>query len=217
MSEVTEKTYSVTLEKKTPSSKFGVAFQNDEDGSVVVRDISKNGVAANSALKEGDKIKSINGKEVTGMTAKETATLMVRAPSGPLNIVASYDEEMEMDEESSPLVIKAETILLNDGKIAQSMSGMLGLVILFVQVVAAFVICAYFDYGSTDDFTTQQYIIFRDIMVMLLLGFGYRKYSQQLVQLYLLYTVLYGKDSFLTFHNFKLCSKSYDIPREIWP
>lgn len=101
--------------------------------------------------------------------------------------------------------------------IASQMSGLFGKVIAAVQIVAFAVIFILFRYDDVDEFTTEKYIIFRDIMVMLLLGFGYRKYSQQLVQLYLLYTVLYGKDSFLTFHNFKLCSKSYDIPREIWP
>jgi hypothetical protein len=60
--------------------------------------------------------------------------------------------------------------------IAYQMSGMLGKVIMAVQVAAAAVIFLLFSYDSVDKFTTQQYIIFRDIMVMLLLGFGYRKF-----------------------------------------
>lgn len=60
--------------------------------------------------------------------------------------------------------------------IAAQMSGLLGKVILGVQVVAAAVIFLFFSYDSVDEFTTQKYIIFRDIMVMLLLGFGYRKF-----------------------------------------
>ena len=77
----------------------------------------------------------------------------------------------------APLIepIMEEPFMIDDYAIAQSMSGMLGSVILVVQVFAAAVIFLLFSYGKTEDFTTQQYIIFRDIMVMLLLGFGYRK------------------------------------------
>lgn len=183
MSEVTEQTYSVTLEKKSPTSKFGVAFRNGDDGSVIVQNISKDSVAADSQLKEGYKIISINGQDVTGMTAKAAANLMVKAPSGPLSIVASHcDEEMGIDESSS-LIPKEENNLLDDGKIAQSMSGTLGLVILMVQLIAVIVVWVKFGYSSVDKFTTEKYIIFRDIMVMLLLGFGYCKSKNMVDQL----------------------------------
>ena len=78
----------------------------------------------------------------------------------------------------APLIepIMEEPFMIDDYAIAQSMSGMLGSVILVVQVFAAAVIFLLFSNGKTVDFTTQQYIIFRDIMVMLLLGFGYRKF-----------------------------------------
>eukprot|EP00979_Chaetoceros_neogracilis_P015284 scaffold5648_cov279-Chaetoceros_neogracile.AAC.3 len=64
-----------------------------------------------------------------------------------------------------------------------------------VQVAAAAVIFLLFSYDSVDKFTTQQYIIFRDIMVMLLLGFGYlmtflEKYGLSAVGLTMLITVL---------------------------
>jgi ammonium transporter Rh len=57
--------------------------------------------------------------------------------------------------------------------IASEMSGLLGTVIGVVQVVAAVVIFLLFSYDDVDAYTTQKYIVFRDIMVMLLLGFGY--------------------------------------------
>ena len=173
MSEVTEKTYSVTLEKATPQTKFGISFAKADDGSIVVRNVDEKGLAASSALKEGDKIKSINGKDVSTLSAGETARMMSKAPSGPISIVASFDEEVGA-EESSPL-LKEETILIDDGTIARSESGMLGNVIFVVQCLAAIIISMYFDYGAVDEFTTEKYIIFRDIMVMLLLGFGYCK------------------------------------------
>jgi membrane-associated protease RseP (regulator of RpoE activity) len=179
MSEVTEKTYAVTLEKPTPQAKFGISFAKAEDGSVVVKNVDEKGLAATSALKEGDKIKSINGKDVSSMTAGETARMMSKAPSGPISIIASFDEEVGA-EESSPLLLKEETIVIDDGKIAQSQSGMLGTVIFVVQCLAAIIISIYFDYGTVDEFTTEKYIIFRDIMVMLLLGFGYCKCDSML-------------------------------------
>lgn len=79
--------------------------------------------------------------------------------------------------------------------IAAQMSGLLGKVIFGVQVVAAAVIFLFFSYDSVDEFTTQKYIIFRDIMVMLLLGFGYlmtflEKYGLGAVGITLLLTAL---------------------------
>mmetsp|Transcript_12003 Transcript_12003/g.13426 ORF Transcript_12003/g.13426 Transcript_12003/m.13426 type:complete len:421 (-) Transcript_12003:79-1341(-) len=57
--------------------------------------------------------------------------------------------------------------------LAASMSKPLGMVIGGVQVVTVAVILLLFSYDSVEEFTTEKYIIFRDIMVMLLLGFGY--------------------------------------------
>lgn len=57
--------------------------------------------------------------------------------------------------------------------IANQMSGLLGKIILGLQVAAAVVLFLMFDYGEIDGFTEGKYMIFRDIMVMLLLGFGY--------------------------------------------
>ena len=60
--------------------------------------------------------------------------------------------------------------------VAAQLSGMLGQTIAVVQIIAAVVFLLLFSYDSVDNFTTEKYIIFRDIMVMLLLGFGYCKY-----------------------------------------
>jgi len=69
-----------------------------------------------------------------------------------------------------------ETGLLGGGSnssYASAASSTLGMVIGGLQIVALVILMVLFSYGSVDDFTTEKYIIFRDIMVMLLLGFGY--------------------------------------------
>eukprot|EP00934_Nitzschia_sp_Nitz4_P003452 Nitzschia sp. Nitz4//scaffold419_size8899//2837//4199//NITZ4_009109-RA/size8899-snap-gene-0.0-mRNA-1//-1//CDS//3329551391//3442//frame0 len=57
--------------------------------------------------------------------------------------------------------------------LAAASSKTFGMVVLGVEVVVVLALLFMFDYGNVDDFTTQKYIIVRDIMVMLLLGFGY--------------------------------------------
>lgn len=81
------------------------------------------------------------------------------------------------------------------GSLAASMSSSLGMVIGGLQIVALVVLLAMFDYGDVEEFTTEKYIIFRDIMVMLLLGFGYlmtflEKYGLGAVGLTMLLTAL---------------------------
>lgn len=69
-----------------------------------------------------------------------------------------------------------ETGLLGGGSnssYASAASSTLGMIIGGLQIAALVIIMSLFSYGSVDDFTTEKYIIFRDIMVMLLLGFGY--------------------------------------------
>jgi len=167
---LTENSYSVTIRKAKPSTLLGVTLSSDDNG-VKVSSIEPNSLAAESGLNEGDKIISINGHSV-GSSHKETAELL-RSSTGPIQIIASFDGELD-----------EEALLGDDGNgFAESLSGMLGFVILVVQVVAAGALFYLFDYGSVDDFTTQQYIVFRDIMVMLLLGFGYRKFDSE-VSLY---------------------------------
>ena len=178
-----ESTYSVVINKPKPSSVVGASFIADEEG-IKVASITPDGLAAGTDLKKGDKVISINGQSVESMTAKESVSIL-RSAKGPVEIVAvmpSIEDEGEeieddMEDEEAPLIAKSDEgeAPLDDGKIAESMSSDLGLVILLVQVVAAVGIFKHFDYGEVDEFTTQKYIIFRDVMVMLLLGFGYCK------------------------------------------
>eukprot|EP00586_Coscinodiscus_wailesii_P003222 CAMPEP_0172489502 /NCGR_PEP_ID=MMETSP1066-20121228/19538_1 /TAXON_ID=671091 /ORGANISM="Coscinodiscus wailesii, Strain CCMP2513" /LENGTH=420 /DNA_ID=CAMNT_0013257421 /DNA_START=29 /DNA_END=1291 /DNA_ORIENTATION=+ len=83
----------------------------------------------------------------------------------------------------------------SNSNIAASMSGSLGTVIGVLQVAALAVIIRLFSYDDVNAFTTEKYIIFRDIMVMLLLGFGFLmtfldKYGLGAVGLTMLFTVL---------------------------
>ena len=78
---------------------------------------------------------------------------------------------------------------------ASQMSGMLSTVIAAVQVVVAVGLFSLFDYDDVSAFTTQKYIIFRDIMVMLLLGFGYCKSTKVLISV-LIYFSPYRAVSF---------------------
>lgn len=83
----------------------------------------------------------------------------------------------------------------NNNGIAASMSFGLGSVIGGLQVVALAVMLALFKYESVDEFSTEKYIAFRDIMIMLLLGFGYlmtflEKYGLGAVSLTMLVTAL---------------------------
>lgn len=79
--------------------------------------------------------------------------------------------------------------------VAAQLSGMLGQTIAVVQIIAAVVFLLLFSYDSVDNFSTEKYIIFRDIMVMLLLGFGYlmtflEKYGLGAVGITMLVTAL---------------------------
>jgi hypothetical protein len=64
---------------------------------------------------------------------------------------------------------------------ASQLSPSLGKVILATQALLVIVLSLVFQYESADFYSTQKYIVFRDIMVMLLLGFGYCKYKVTLV------------------------------------
>lgn len=59
--------------------------------------------------------------------------------------------------------------------IAASLSKQLGQIILVIQIAAAAVVFTLFSYEDVSDYDQNKYMIFRDIMVMLLLGFGYCK------------------------------------------
>lgn len=74
---------------------------------------------------------------------------------------------MSADEET-PLVGAAKAF-----DTASSMSSAVGITIAAVQVIFAGFLTFYVSYADVNEFTTVKYVIFRDIMVMLLLGFGY--------------------------------------------
>jgi hypothetical protein len=63
--------------------------------------------------------------------------------------------------------------------VASQFSASLGKVILAAQAALLVVLFLFFNYDSTEDYSTQKYIVFRDIMVMLLLGFGYCKWTEK--------------------------------------
>jgi len=71
--------------------------------------------------------------------------------------------------EDTPLT--GNTVKTSDA--ASSMSGRVGITIAVVQVIFAVFLSLFFGYADVGEYTTEKYIIFRDIMVMLLLGFGY--------------------------------------------
>mmetsp|Transcript_30037 Transcript_30037/g.35686 ORF Transcript_30037/g.35686 Transcript_30037/m.35686 type:complete len:413 (-) Transcript_30037:121-1359(-) len=71
--------------------------------------------------------------------------------------------------EETPLT--GNTVKISDA--ASSMSGKVGITIAAVQVIFAVFLSLFFSYADVGEYTTEKYIIFRDIMVMLLLGFGY--------------------------------------------
>jgi len=62
---------------------------------------------------------------------------------------------------------------VNVSNAAFSMSRSVGITIAVVQVVFAVLLSLFFGYADVGEYTVEKYIIFRDIMVMLLLGFGY--------------------------------------------
>eukprot|EP00979_Chaetoceros_neogracilis_P000074 scaffold18_cov238-Chaetoceros_neogracile.AAC.1 len=189
-------TKTIILKKKTSNARLGLSFSSGDDGVRIV-DISPNSAAADADMNTGDKVLSINGKNVNDMSSKNAAALL-RKSTGAIVIVIEQQNDDDKDVEAVPLIEGTrdkESSIINDHAINQSMSGKLGGVILLVQAVAAAVIFLLFSYGRPEDFTTQQYIIFRDIMVMLLLGFGYlmtflEKYGLSAVGLTMLITVL---------------------------
>jgi predicted metalloprotease with PDZ domain len=104
--------YSVTLNKKTKDTRVGILFKKYHEG-VKVADISKGGIALHSSLRVGDKILSIDGKEVTDMTAKQAASLL-RSTLGQVEIVAestnSSINKVGHSAESTPLLISTSTM-----------------------------------------------------------------------------------------------------------
>jgi len=69
---------------------------------------------------------------------------------------------------------ESSTLLPSTKEPSPALSGTVGGIIISVQVAFAIYLIFFMNgYGPSTDYTTQEYIIFRDIMVMLLLGFGF--------------------------------------------
>jgi len=97
--------------------------------------------------------------------------------------------------ESTPLVKNGPVVLSADTHNAKSMSSGLTNLILGINIVFAIFIGRYATYEDASEYTADQYMVFRDIMVMLLLGFGYlmtflHKYGMGAVGMTMLLTVL---------------------------
>ncbi len=179
---MSQSSYAVKVNKSSPRQRVGVSFVAEDD-IVRVSKIEPSGLASTTDLREGDKILSINGTEIPGLSAKETAAIL-RQSSGEIEILASNHEEEDI-ESFNKSVEEAETEA-EYPNIASTMSPMLGLVILLIQILTVGFIFTHFDNGSDSDFNRKQYVAFRDVMVMLLLGFGYCKFG---VRKWLLYKV----------------------------
>ncbi len=179
-------TSSYKVVKPSKKTIVGIAFQNDEDGSISVANIRDNGLAARTGIRVGDRVKEINGVPMDNKTSADAAG-MIRDSTGEVYITAvSFDEGAPAEDEESAQLFPNEAGLS---------SFPLGFTIIVLQVVAAYVMFTYFDYGSVGEFSTQEYIIYRDIMVMLLLGFGYlmtflEKYGLSAVGFTMLLTIL---------------------------
>ena len=132
-------TKTTALEKKSPTARLGIFFASGDDGVRII-DISPNSLAADTDMKTGDKVLTINEKDVNNMSSKETAAL-IRKSTGTITVVTEPQEDNDV--EAAPLINKnkEESSAINDHAIAQSMSAVLETVILLVQVVAAAVIC----------------------------------------------------------------------------
>mmetsp|Transcript_16462 Transcript_16462/g.24020 ORF Transcript_16462/g.24020 Transcript_16462/m.24020 type:complete len:515 (+) Transcript_16462:14-1558(+) len=184
-----ETSYSAIVSKPSQDSKVGISFIAKDEG-VHVSSIVPGGIADNAGIKTGDRIIFINGHPAGNLSAHQAASLL-RKGDGKIEIIA---ENPDVNLDDGTLEEVASAASLDSGKIASTMSDGLGMTILIIQVVMVMVIKTG-EYGSLSDFSMKQYSIFRDIMVMLLLGFGYlmtflEKYGLSAVGLTMLVTVL---------------------------
>jgi ammonium transporter Rh len=181
--------YSAKIDKASARSKVGISF-GAEDDSVTITKIEENSLAAKTDLQEGDKVTAINGVSTENLSARDSIKLVRKAKSE-----VTIDVEKVIDVEEDLEMATEETGLLGGKDVAASMSGPLGTIIVGVQVVVAVLLFLFFDYASAEEFDQNEYMIFRDIMVMLLLGFGYLmtflgKYGLGAVGLTMMLTVL---------------------------
>lgn len=197
---------SFKLVKQSPSSKVGVTFINDDEGNLRVAKLTPNGLAEANGLKIGDIVTEINGISVSH-THKYIAAKMVREANGDLNIVTSTHSVEEISTEDPGPEIYGDVeraaspasksgvmqLMIHDEALFNMYP--LSFILVTLQIVVVMVLYSGFTYGDLQNFTINQYIIYRDIMVMLLLGFGYlmtflEKYGLGAVGLTMLLTVV---------------------------
>lgn len=89
---ISEQSSSFRLSKKE-GEKIGVTLENKLDGGVAIAKIVPKSIAAKADLKEGQRIKSINGRDVSGLKSNSVARTL-RMASGPIDIVVE-DEQTE--------------------------------------------------------------------------------------------------------------------------
>ena len=163
-------TSSYKLVKPSKKSTVGIAFQNEKDGSISVANIRDNGLASKTGLRVGDRVTEVNGVPMDDKTSKDAANL-IRKSQGEVTITAQSFDEMPIEE----IATEDEMVVTTDEEGERKMifpneaglsSFPLGFIIVVLQVVAVYNLYTFFDYGNVDTFTTQEYIIYRDIMVM---------------------------------------------------
>ncbi len=183
-------TSSYKINKGSQRSKVGITFRNDADGNLRVAKLAPNGLAAANGLKVDDIVTEINGVSVEN-TDRYQAAQMVRDAEGELNIVTANSVDASLANGASFDAIEENEF----GGIAAVNKYPISFVLISIQAFAALVLFNGFEYGEVDEFATPKYIVFRDIMVMLLLGFGYlmtflEKYGLGAVGLTMLITIL---------------------------
>jgi len=96
----------------------------------------------------------------------------IDAPDVQERLVGS--DKTDLDTNPNLDTINEQESLMGGGEVvpntASFTSGPVGTIIGCIQVVFAMFL---YSYADVDEYTTEKYIVFRDIMVMLLLGFGY--------------------------------------------
>jgi len=180
--------YTVQLKKPSQTTKLGISFRAENEDLYITR-IDQTGIAGTTNLREGDKVVSINGMATSNLTPNE-ASKLIRKAKKKVSIVAEYGEDTWVQDEKTPLVSSSTDL------IASSLSTRVGAIIMSVQLLFALLIIIFFRYDSVGhNTTTAKYAIFRDIMVMLLLGFGFlmaslKRYSVGAVGFTMLLTVI---------------------------
>lgn len=193
---------SYLIKKESRTSKIGLALKNDEDGVLRVGRLAPDGLALTNGLRVGDVVTEINGIPVT-TTDRYVAAKMLRDAKGDLNIMTAVSIDDSLQGHSFDVEVVDRTIPETEMfDMSHAHMYPLSFVLVSVQAFSALFIYNLFDYGTIDDFATSKYIVFRDIMVMLLLGFGYlmtflERYGLSAVGLTMLLTTINMQCNFI--------------------